>query len=166
MVVLHPHHRVFANLLADGLGETHVGYAVRKPVFLVEIHFAGVIVEEWPEDGVREAIVVTVCDVVVEVYCLTRVLFLKALVDDDPFLWGDVETRPADPSETHRLFRSGEGGDKSARGHFEVVFTLRILCDGNRKTIGDYDEMFWGGFGAGGVGMRKRGVYCWRGHGE
>jgi hypothetical protein len=166
VVVLHPHHGILANLVADNLSEAHVGYAVREPVFLVEIHLTGMIMEERPEDGVREAVIVTICNVVVEVYCLTRVLFHKTLVDYGPFLWGDVETRPADPSEAHRLFRSGEGGDKAARGHFEVVFTLSILCDGNWKTIGDDDEVFWRGFGVGRVGLRKRGVDCWRRHDE
>ena len=166
VVVLHPHHRVFVNLVADSLSEAHVGYAVGEPVFLVEIHLTGMVVEQRPEDGVREAVIVTVCDVVIEVYCLTRVLFLKTLVDYGPFLRGDVETRPADPRETHRLFRSGEGRDEATRGHFEVVFTLSILCDGNRKTIGDDDEVFWGGFGVGRVGLRKRGVDCWCRHDE
>ena len=107
----------------------------------------------------------TVCDVVVEVDCLTRVLLHKALVNYGSVLWGDVETRPANPSKTHRLFCSGEGGDEAARGHFEVVFALIILGDGNWKTIGDHDEMlFWRGFGAGGVGLRRRGVDSWRRH--
>ena len=52
VIVLNPHHGVFANLLADDLGEAHVGYAVREPILLVEIHFSGMIVEEGPEDGV------------------------------------------------------------------------------------------------------------------
>jgi hypothetical protein len=159
VVILHPHHRILANLLANNLSKAHVGNAVCEPVFLVEIHFTGMVMEERPEDGVRKAIIVTVCDVIVEVYCLTRVLLHKTLVDYESVLWGDIETRPANPSETHRLFGSGEGGDEAARGHFEVVFALIILGDGNRKTIGNHDEMLvWRGFGAGGVGLRKRGV--------
>ena len=167
MVILYPHHRILANLLANNLSKAHIGHAVCEPVFLVEIHFTGMVMEERPEDGVRKAVIVTVCDVVVEVYCLTRVLFHKTLVDYDSVLWRDVEPRPADPSETHRLFGSGEGGDEAARRHFEVVFALIILGDGDRKTIGDHDEMlFWRGFGAGGVGLRRRGVDSWRRHGE
>ena len=149
VVILHPHHRILANLLANNLSKAQVSNAICEPIFLVEIHFTGMVMEERPEDGVRKAVIVTVCDVIVEVYCLTRVLLQKALVDYGSVLWGDVETRPADPSETHRLFCSGEGGDEAARGHFEVVFTLIILGNGNRKTIGDHDEMlFWRGFGA------------------
>ena len=167
VIILHPHHRILANLLANNLSKAHVGHAVCKPVFLVKIHFTGVVMEERPEDGVRKAVIVTVRDVVVEVYCLTRVLFHKTLVDYGSILRGNVETRPADPSETHRLFCSREGGDETTRGHFEVIFTLIILCYGNRKTIGDHDEMlFWRGFGAGGVGLRRRGVDSWRRHGE
>ena len=149
VVILHPHHGILANLMANHFSKAQVGNAICEPVFLVEIHFTGMVMEERPEDGVRKAVIVTVCDIVVEVYCLTRVLLQKALVDYGSVLWGDVETRPADPSETHRLFCSGEGRDEAARRHFEVVFTLIILGDGNRKTVGDHDEMlFWRGFGA------------------
>ena len=167
VVILHPHHRILANLLANNLSKAHVGNAVREPVFLVEIHFTRMVMEERPEDGVRKAVIVTVCDVVVEVYCLTRILLHKTLVDYESVFWGNVETRPADPGETHRLFCSREGGDEAARGHFEVIFALIILGDGNRKAIGDHDEMlFWRGFGAGGVGLGRRGVDSQRRHGE
>jgi hypothetical protein len=167
VVILHPDHRILANLLANNLSKSQVGNAVCEPVFLVEIHFTRMVMEERPEDGVRKAVIVTVCNVVVEVYCLTRVLLHKTLVNYGSVLWGDVETRPANPNETHRLFGSGEGGDEAARGHFEVIFALIILGDGNRKTIGDHDEMlFWRGFGAGGVRLRRRGVDSWHRHGE
>src|SRR5712671_2120881 len=63
VVILHPHHRILANLLANNLSKTHVGNAVCEPVFLVKIHFTGMVMEERPEDGIRKAVIVTVCDV-------------------------------------------------------------------------------------------------------
>ena len=144
VVVLDPNHGVLADLLSDDLGEAHVGDAVGKPVLLVEIHFARVVMEEGPEYGIRKAVVVAVGDVVIEVYCLTRVLLHETLVDYRPVLGRDIETRPTDPSEAHRLLRAGKGGDESAGGHFEVIFALGILCDGDWKSVGDDDEMlFW-----------------------
>ena len=64
---MHPHHAAGRKLLNDGLGEREVSLAVGEPVLLVKVHLARVIVEEWPEDGVGEAVVVAVGDVVVEV---------------------------------------------------------------------------------------------------
>jgi hypothetical protein len=144
VVVLDPNHGVFANLLSDDLGKVHVNDAVGKPFLLVEIHFVRMAMEEEPECGVRKLVVVAVGDVVVEVYCLTRVLLHEALVDYVPVLGRDIQTRRTDPSGAHRLLRAGEGGDESAGGHFEVVFALGIPCDGNWKTAGDDNEMlFW-----------------------
>jgi len=115
------------------------------------------VMEEGPEDGVGKAVIVSVGDVVVEVYCLARVLLHEALVNYGPVLGRDIEPRPADPSETHGLFRAGKGGDEAARGHLEVVFTMNILCDCNWETVGDHDEMlFWKCFGVGGWWMGKR----------
>ena len=48
MVVLYPYHGIFANLLANGLSEAHVGHAVREPILLIEIHFSWMIVEKGP----------------------------------------------------------------------------------------------------------------------
>ena len=52
VVVLDPDHAVLAQLGADGLCEFEVDMAVGEPVGLVKVHFAGVVVEEGPEDGV------------------------------------------------------------------------------------------------------------------
>ena len=54
-----------------------------------------------------------ICDVVIEVYCLARVLLPETLVDYWPVLGRNVEAGPADPSEGHGLFRAREGGDKA-----------------------------------------------------
>lgn len=52
VVVLYPDHAVLAQLGADGLCKFEVDMAVGEPVGLVKVHFAGVVVEEGPEDGV------------------------------------------------------------------------------------------------------------------
>lgn len=97
--------------------------------------------EEGPEDRVGKAVVVAVCDVVVEVDSLAGVLIHEAAVDEGSVLGGDEEARPADPGEGHGFFAAGEGGDEPAGGHLEVVLALGILVDGDGETVGDDDEV-------------------------
>ena len=106
-----------------------------------------------------------ICDVVVEIDGLAGVFLHEPFVDIRSVLGVDVEARPSDPSEAHRLFATREGGHEPTRGHLEVVFALSILGNGNWKTVGDYYEMLsacgvleMGEAGVGGGG--------WNGHGE
>ena len=57
----------------------------------------------------------TVRDIIIEVYCLARILLHETLINDGPVLSGDVESWPAYPGKTHGLFGAGEGGDKPPR---------------------------------------------------
>ena len=97
--------------------------------------------EQGPEDGVGETVVVTIRDIVVEVDRLAVVFLHEPLVDDRSVLGVDVEARPSDPGEGHRFFATGQRGNKTTRGHFEVVFAFCILGDGDRETVGNHDEM-------------------------
>ncbi len=55
MVILDPNHITGVGHGCYGVGESHVGFSIGKPVGCVEVHFSGVVVEERPEDGVGEA---------------------------------------------------------------------------------------------------------------
>ena len=57
----------------------------------------------------------TVRDIIVEVYCLTRILLHETFIYNGPVLGGNVEPRPAYPGKTHGLLSAGEGGDQSSR---------------------------------------------------
>ena len=52
VVVLDPNHAILPDLGADCLGKFEVDLTVGEPVGLVKVHFARVVVEERPEDGV------------------------------------------------------------------------------------------------------------------
>ena len=79
--------------------------------------------------------VVAVCDVVVEVDGLARVLLLQTFVDDGTVLGRNEEAGPANPGELHGLLAAREGGDESAGGHLEVVLAIAVLCDCNGQTV-------------------------------
>ena len=99
VVVLHPDHAILAELGADSLCKFEVNVTVGKPVCLVKVHLAGVVVEEGPEDRVGETVVVLVGDVVCEIDGLARVLVHQPLVDEWPILGRDVKAGPSDPGE-------------------------------------------------------------------
>jgi len=103
MVILDPDHVSRANLRLDRLSELEVRLAVCEPVVLVKAHFAWVVMEQGPQNGVGEAVVVPVGKVIVEVDGLAVVLFHETLVDDGSVLDGDEEAWPADPGERHGL---------------------------------------------------------------
>ena len=121
--------------------------------------------EQGPKDGVGETVVVAIRDIVVEIDGLTGVVLHESLVDIGPVLGVDVEARPSNPSEGHRFFATRQGGYETTRGHFEVVFAVRILGDGDWETVGDHDEVL----GVGDVWdlreVRLRGG-SWNGHNE
>jgi len=141
VVILHPNHRPRLNVRQNNFGELEVGFPVRPPVLLFKVHFAGVVMEQGPKDRVGETVVVAIRDIVVEVDGLAGVLFHELLVDIRSIFGVDVETRPPDPSEGHRLFATRQGGHEATRGHLEVEFALCILGYGDWETVGDHDEM-------------------------
>lgn len=161
VVVLHPDHTARLELLHDRLRKRKVGLPIREPILLVEIHLAGVVVEEGPQDGVGEAVVVAVGDVVVEVDGLAGVLVAEAGVDERAVFGGDEEAGPADPGEGHALFAAGEGGDEAAGGHLEVVLARGVLGDGDGEAVGDDDEV-----GGRAVEVEGDGVAAGGRHGE
>lgn len=108
VVILNPDHGAGSELLHNGLSEGVVRLPVGLPIFLFEVHLSGVVVEERPKDRVAEAVVVSVCDVIVEIDGLAGVLLHQPLVDDGAILWRNEETRPANPGEGHGLFAAGE----------------------------------------------------------
>lgn len=140
VVVLDPDHVARLELGTDGLGEAEVGLAVGVPVCLLEVHLAGVVVEERPENGVGEAVVVAVCELVVEIDCLAGVLLHEPAVDDLAVLLWDVEARPADPGEVELLLAARERRDEAARAHLEVVLARGILGDRDGQTIRNDDQ--------------------------
>jgi hypothetical protein len=142
VVVLDPDHVARTCLLADSFGEIEICLAIREPILFVKVHLARVVMEEGPEDGVGEAVVVPVSEVVIEVDGLTGILLHETTVDKRTVLERDIETRPADPGKIHRLLAAREGGDEATRGHFEVVLARRILADGDGKAIADDNESF------------------------
>jgi hypothetical protein len=81
MVVLNPDHSARGDLLANDLGKAEVGLSVSEPILLVKIHFAGVVVEQRPEDGVGEAVIVAIGNVIVEVDGLAGIFLHETLVD-------------------------------------------------------------------------------------
>ena len=82
-----------------------------------------------------------VCYVVCEVDGLARVLIQEPLVDEGAILGGDEKASPSNPGEGEGLFAAAEGGDETARGHFEVVVAVCILRDGDGEAIGYDDEV-------------------------
>jgi hypothetical protein len=99
MVVLYPDHRPRPYLLANGFGESHIGLAICQPILLIEIHLAGMIMEEGPENGIGEPVVMTICNVIIEINGLTGKLFHKPFVDEGSILERDEESGPTNPSE-------------------------------------------------------------------
>lgn len=71
MIILNPNHGSGGDLLKDDLSKCHVGLTISEPVLLVKVHLAGVVMEEWPQDGIGEAIVMAICDVIFQIDCLT-----------------------------------------------------------------------------------------------
>ena len=141
MVILYPNHAPWANLAHDGLCKRQVCLTVSEPVALVEIHFSGVIMEKGPEDRVGEAVVVLVCDIVVEIDGQAGILFHEPLVDDGAVLVGDEEARPSNPSKVDGSLEAREGRYETSRGHFKVIFALCILGDCDGEAIGDDYEV-------------------------
>lgn len=97
MVVLYPHHAVFSDLAHYGLCESQVGLSIGVPVAFVEIHFTGVVMEKRPENGVGEAVIMLVGDIIVHINGLAGVVLQEAFVDDWPVLVGDEEASPPNP---------------------------------------------------------------------
>jgi hypothetical protein len=83
----------------------------------------------------------TIGEVVVEVDSLAGIFFLEPLV----YMWSvfdwNAETGPSDPSEVHCFLETRQGRYQTTRGHFEVVFALVILVNGDGETVGDYNKM-------------------------
>lgn len=52
MVIVDPNEVAVPNLLRDGFGEQPVGFFVGLPGGFIEGDFAGVVVEEGPQDGI------------------------------------------------------------------------------------------------------------------
>lgn len=52
VVVVDPNQVAILNIVHNGFGKQAVDFAVGAPCTLVECDFTGVVVEEWPEDGV------------------------------------------------------------------------------------------------------------------
>jgi hypothetical protein len=115
VIVLDPNHGIGGYLLANDFCKAHVGLTIRKPIRLVKIHFTRVIMEQGPEDGVREAIVVAIGDVIVEVDGLTRILLPETLVDEGSVFGRNEEARPADPSKVEIFLEAREGRDETTR---------------------------------------------------
>ena len=111
MIVLHPDHVATADLRTNDLGELEICLAIREPILFVKVHFAGVVMEERPEDGIGESVVMAVSDVIVKVHRLTRVFLLQSFVNDGAIFGRNEEAWPTDPGEVERLFEAGEGRD-------------------------------------------------------
>lgn len=123
------------------------------------------IVEERPEDGVGEAIVMAIGDVVIEVHSLAGVFFKKTFVDKRTVFWWNEETWPANPGKGHALFATGKSGDETTGRHLEMIFSLRISRDSDGKTVRDDDEVPLLTVEVETEGVRARDGGAW-GHGE
>jgi hypothetical protein len=77
----------------------------------------------------------TVGYVIVEVYCLTRVLIHKTPINERAILGGDEESWPSNPGEVERLLEARKGGYETTRGHFEVILSTGVLVNCYRQTI-------------------------------
>lgn len=97
--------------------------------------------EEGPEDGIRETVIVAIGYVIVKIDGLAGVLFHEAFVDDGAVFRRDEEARPTYPREVKGFLETRQGGDEPSRGHFEMVLARCIFVNGDRETIGDYNEM-------------------------
>jgi hypothetical protein len=102
---------------------------------LVEIHLSRVIVEQRPENGVTETIVVSVGEVVGKVDGIALVFIQQGGVDLFSIFSGDLNVRrqqwsgsrssssahiltgPSYPRERHGLLASRQGGDETTRRH-------------------------------------------------
>lgn len=113
------------------------------------------VVEEGPEDRVREAVaavvvlvscsangrqkcaLVPVRNIVTQPDGLAGVLLGKSLLYDGLVRAGDVETAPPDPGERHLPFAPGQGGDEPSRAHLERV--LGGIAPGRCRSRGRGD---------------------------
>lgn len=135
MIVLHPDHVSTTELCPNHLRKFEICLSVRQPVLFIKVHFSGMVMEQRPQNGIRETIVMTVGHVVIEVDSLAGVFLHKSAVNDRPVFDWDVEARPSDPSEGHGFLAAGKSGYETARRHLEVVLAIAVFIDGDGKTV-------------------------------
>lgn len=139
VVVLDPYAVARAQHRAHGLGKALVRLAVRQPVFLVKVHLAGVVVEERPEDRVREAIVVPLGKLVRNPHGLALVLFAQRRLDVGDAAQRHTQPWPADPRKVHGFLCPAQGRDESAGrlAKRKAARHARIHLDRDRQPVGN-----------------------------
>lgn len=92
VVILNPNHITFLHETIDDLGEPHVGLPISQPIILIKVHLSRVVVEEWPENGIGEPVVVTFGKFIGEVDRVTVKFFEEVLVYLFTIFEGDLES--------------------------------------------------------------------------
>jgi hypothetical protein len=106
----------------------------------------------------REAVVVAVCELVVEHDGHGVVLVLELRVERLDLVLGHLEARPAVPLERRRLGEPAQPADQAARGHGHVVLSLVGALDGNGQAVRDQQQAALLRLGALQLGWRHLGV--------
>lgn len=118
MVIMHPDQIAILDFLRDGLCEKAICLLVSFPGRFVEGDFAGVVVEQRPENRVcsgrsaqltpsldlaglltGESVVMAVCEVIVDKHRHCAVLVLQAPLDHGDLFFGHLQTGPTVPLE-------------------------------------------------------------------
>lgn len=88
----------------------------------------------------REAIVVTICQLVINEHWHSVILLLQALLHNGNLLLRDLQTGPAVPLEGRGLGQATQSADQATGGHGEVIATIIRSLDGDWKPIGDEEQ--------------------------
>lgn len=87
-----------------------------------------------------EAIVVLVCEFVVNEDGVSVVLGLQTLLHAGDLVVGDLETRPAVPLEAGGFRQTAEAGDEATRGHGEGIAAIIGTLNGDGQSVGEEQE--------------------------
>lgn len=155
VVVVDPDEAALCGDFGDFVGEELVYFFVGLPGAVVEGH-AGLVVEDWPEDGVydvsiafrggpvgghtRKVVIVLIRQLIIQKnthgimlrQALRYLLAVCGVVDFDP--------RPSEPGEFGRFGQARQRGNQATAGDGRFKGTVFHSFDGDGETVGDDDE--------------------------
>lgn len=87
-----------------------------------------------------EAVVVSVCQLIVDEDGMGAILILEASLHAFDFVLRHLETRPAVPLEAGRFAQAAETGDKATGRHGEAIAAIVGALDGDGQTVRQQEE--------------------------
>jgi len=148
---------LFLEYLGDLVCKLTVDTLVGNPITFLKVDFAGEVVEEWPEDALRnlcfqndpfyflnntpvgEAVVVHIGQGVSYKHRETVVLFEQLLADNLLLVFRHLESGPSNPREPHLFLEAAQGRHKPSRAHLHRPSATLVARDGHGQSVG-HDE--------------------------